>query len=289
MAAELLFATSDRAHGWFPGGLSPSDEVLRDAVERRGRSVVPVVWGGPVPRGASVVLRATWDYVDQPERFARWLDHLDEQGATVANPTRTVRWNMHKRYLADLEARGVPIVPTRLLARSSPVTLDDVRRATGWDDVVVKPAIGATARLTVQEAREGREATAAHLAALVAEEDVLVQPFVASVVTDGEVSVMAAAGTPTHAVRKRAKDGEWRVQINFGGTDERIGLDDELAAAARRVLAALDDVPTYARVDLVRYEGELRLMELELIEPDLFLDRAPEGAEVLADALLASG
>lgn len=289
MAAELLFATSDRAHGWFPGGLSPSDVVLRQAVERRGRPVRPVVWGGPVERGASVVLRATWDYVDEAERFARWLDHLDGQGATVANPTRTVRWNMHKRYLADLEARGVPIVPTRLLARSSPVTLADVRRATGWEDVVVKPAIGATARLTVHEAREGREATAAHLAALVAEEDVLVQAFVASVVTDGEVSVMAAAGTPTHAVRKRPKAGDWRVQVNFGGTDERIRLDDELGDAAHRVLAALDDVPSYARVDLVRYEGELRLMEVELIEPDLFLDHAPEAADLLADVLVASG
>lgn len=289
MAAEVIFATSDFAFGYFPSGLTPSDEVLRDAVERRGRPVATVVWGEPVAPGASVVLRATWDYVDDPERFVRWLDHLDAQGATVQNPTRTVRWNMHKRYLADLEARGVPIVPTRLLARSSPVTLADVRRATGWDDVVVKPAIGATARLTVHEAREGREATAAHLAALLEAEDVLVQPFVPAIVTEGEVSVVAVAGTPTHAVRKRPKAGDWRVQINFGGSDERIGLDDGLAAAARRVLAALDDVPSYARVDLVRYEGELRLIELELIEPDLFLDHAPEGAEALAEVLVASG
>lgn len=288
MAAEVLFATSEVAHTFFPGGLSPSDQLLREAVERRGRPVVPVVWGGPVDRGASVVLRATWDYVDDPERFRGWLDHLDQQGATVVNPTRTVRWNLHKRYLADLEARGVPIVPTRLLARSSPVTLADVRRATGWADVVVKPAIGATARLTVHEAREGQEATAAHLAALLADEDVLVQPFVASVVTEGEVSVMAAAGTPTHAVRKRAKAGDWRVQVNFGGTDERIDLDEELDVAARHVLGALDDVPSYARIDLVRHEGTLRLIELELIEPDLFLDHAPAVAEVLAGVLVAA-
>ena len=289
MAPEVLFATSDRAHGWFPGGLSPSDEILREAVERRGRPVVPVVWGGPVERGASVVLRATWDYVEDPGRFLRWLDHLDEQGATVQNPTAMVRWNLHKRYLTDLEARGVPVVPTRLLARSSPVTLDDVRRSTGWDDVVVKPAIGATARLTVHEAREGRAATAAHLATLLAAEDVLVQPFVASVVGEGEVSVMAAAGRPTHAVRKRPKAGDWRVQVNFGGSDERIDLDDELDAVARLVLGALEDVPSYARVDLVSHDGGLRLMELELIEPDLFLDHAPDAAEVLAEVLTAPG
>ncbi|MBL8776272.1 MAG: hypothetical protein JNK12_10085 [Acidimicrobiales bacterium] len=288
MAPEVLFATSDLAYGYFAGGLSPSDEILREALEHRGRPVVPVVWGGPVPHGASVVLRATWDYVDDPERFVRWLDHLDEQEAAVANPTPTVRWNLHKRYLNDLEARGVPIVPTRLLARSSPVTLDDVRRATGWGDVVVKPAIGATARLTVHEAREGPEATAAHLDAVLAGEDVLVQPFVASVATEGEVSVMAAAGVPTHAVRKRPKAGDWRVQVNFGGTDERIDLDDELEAVARHVLAALDEVPAYARIDLVRHEGVLRLIELELIEPDLFLDRAPETAEVLADVLVGA-
>ncbi len=289
MAAEVIFATSDFAFGYFPSGLTPSDEVLRDAVERRGRPVATVVWGEPVAPGASVVLRATWDYVDDPERFVRWLDHLDAQGATVQNPTRTVRWNMHKRYLADLEARGVPTVPTRLLARSSPVTLDDVCRVTGWRDVVVKPAIGATARLTVHQAREGTDETAAHLASMLEAEDVLVQPFVPAIVSEGEVSVVAVGGTPTHAVRKRPKAGDWRVQINFGGSDERIGLDDGLAAAARRVLAALDDVPSYARVDLVRYEGELRLIELELIEPDLFLDHAPEGAEALAEVLVASG
>lgn len=288
MAAELLLATSERAVGYFPGGLSPSDLLLRRAVERRGHAVTPVLWGGPVERGASVVLRATWDYVDEPERFLRWLDHLDRQGATVQNATSTVRWNMHKRYLTDLEARGVPIVPTRLLARSSPVTLDDVRRATGWEDVVVKPAIGATARLAVHEGRAGREATAAHLRSLLEDEDVLVQPFVASVVAEGEVSVMAAAGTPIHAVRKRAKAGDWRVQVNFGGSDERIDLDDELEGVARHVLAALDDVPSYARVDLVRHAGALCLIELELIEPDLFLDLAPESAEALADVLVAS-
>ena len=289
MAAEVIFATSDFAFGYFPSGLTPSDEVLRAAVERRGRAVATVVWGEPVAPGASVVLRATWDYVDDPERFVRWLDHLDAQGATVQNPTRTVRWNMHKRYLADLEARGVPIVPTRLLARSSPVTLDGVCRATGWDDVVVKPAIGATARLTVHQAREGTDETATHLACLLEAEDVLVQPYVASVVTEGEVSVMAAAGTPTHAVRKRPKAGDWRVQVNFGGSDERIDLDDELDGVARLVLGALEDVPSYARIDLVRHDGELHLIELELIEPDLFLDRDPEAAEVLADVLVVRG
>lgn len=286
MAPEVIIATSEFALGYFPDGLSPSDQVLRAAIERRGHAVAPVVWGAPVDPGALVVLRATWDYADEPDRFVAWLAHLDAQGATVHNPTRTVRWNMHKRYLADLEARGVPIVPTRLLARSSPVTLDEVRRATGWDDVVVKPAIGATARLTIHEAREGRDETAAHFARLLVDEDVLVQPFVASIVADGEVSIVAVAGTPTHAVRKRAKPGDWRVQVNFGGTDERIELDDELEATARRVLEALDEVPRYTRVDVARFEGELHLMELELIEPDLFLDLAPESAELLADALV---
>jgi glutathione synthase/RimK-type ligase-like ATP-grasp enzyme len=287
VATEVIIATSDFAVGYFPDGVSPSDQVLREAIERRGHPVVPAVWGAPVDQGATVVLRATWDYVDDPQRFLAWLDHLDDQGATVHNPTTVVRWNMHKRYLLDLEARGVPIVPTRLLARSSPVRLDDVARATGWDDVVVKPAVGATARLTIHQAREGREQTAAHLATLLAAEDVLVQPFVPSIVADGEVSIMAVAGTPTHAVRKRAKPGDWRVQVNFGGTDERIDLDDELVSTARRVLDALDQAPKYARVDVARFDGELHLMELELIEPDLYLDLAPEKAELLAEAVLA--
>lgn len=283
---ELVVAIDDYSSS-FPKGMSDDDQVLRTELEARGVHVRPQVWGGPVPKDARVLIRSTWDYVDQPERFSTWLDHLDEQGAVVHNPTATIRWNMHKRYLLDLADRGVSVVPTRVFDRGSGVTLEDVAATTGWTDVVVKPAIAGTARLTIHQSREGDGATATHLARLLAAEDVLVQPFVPSVVVDGEVSVVALAGHPRHAVRKRAKAGEWRVQYEYGGTVEPIDLDGELSSTAQAVLSAMDTVPLYARVDLARLDGRLHVMELELIEPNLFFDLVPWSAPYLADAIVA--
>lgn len=287
VVGDLLLAIDDYSSG-FPRGISDDDHVLRTELEARGVQVRPQVWGGPVPRGAAVLIRSTWDYVDHPERFVAWLDHLDEQGAVVHNPTATIRWNMHKRYLTDLAEWGVAVVPTRVLERGSGVSLDDIAASTGWDDVVVKPAIAGTARLTIHQAREGRAATADHLARLLEAEDALVQPFVPDVTAEGEVSVVVIAGQPRHAVRKRVKAGDWRVQYEFGGTVEPIALDDELTDAARAALAALGAVPLFARVDLARLDGRLHVMELELIEPNLFLEFVPESAPHLADAVVAA-
>lgn len=290
-APEVVFAIDDYSAA-MPHGISDDDHELRLALGRRGIAVRPLVWGhatgsGAVRPGTVVVIRSTWDYVERPDRFLAWLDHLDRVGAVVYNPTATIRWNIHKRYLTDLGGRGVPVVPTRLVARGSRVTLAELTEATGWDDVVVKPAIGATARLTIHQGREGTAATAAHFARVLDAEDVLVQPFVPSITEEGEISVVAVDGTPVHAVRKRAKAGDWRVQYDFGGTVERIDLDDELDHTARSVLGALDEAPLYARVDVARLDGHLHLMELELIEPNLFLDLIPASAELLADALAA--
>lgn len=162
---EIVLAIDDYSSR-MPHGISDDDHVLRLALDARGHSVRPTVWGGDVEPGTTVLIRSTWDYVDHLDRFRAWLERLDEQGVVVHNPTSTIRGNLHKRYLTDLAARGVRVVPTRLLAQGSTVTLDGVATATGWDDVVVKPAIGSTARLTVHQSREGRGATATHLANL---------------------------------------------------------------------------------------------------------------------------
>lgn len=282
----VVIAVDELSSG-FRHGMWDGDHLVRLGLEARGLTVVPRRWDDPGAWEADslVVLRSTWDYAGRVGEFRAWLDHLDAAGVVVHNPTSLVRWNLHKSYLLELERRGVPVVPTRLVERGSHLALHDVAADAGWDDVVVKPAVAATARLTVHQAREGAAATARHFADLLAAEDLLVQPFLPAVVDEGEVSIVAIGGEPTHAVRKRAKPGDWRVQVNFGGTDERIALDDELLAVAARVLGTLDAPPAYARVDVARHAGRYHLMELELIEPELFFDHAPEAADRLADLL----
>lgn len=266
--------------------LTPDDRVLADALRRRGIAARPLPWGTPVPTDAVVVVRSTWDYVDRPAEFAAWLDLLDGHRVTVVNPTTLLRWNMHKGYLLELERRGVPVIPTVLVPRGDTRPLDAVRVAQDWDEVVVKPAVGGTARATVHSGRIGRSAAASHLARLVASEDALVQPAVDSIGEDGEVSVIAVGGTPLTAVLKRAMPGEWRVQSDFGGTARRIPLTDDLVRVAADSFGALGGSPVYARVDAARFGGRWVVVELELIEPELFFRLDPLLAERFADALL---
>ena len=199
--------------------LTPDDLVLAGALASRGITVEPVVWGADLPAGSTLVLRSVWDYVDQPARFCQWLATLDANGVDVHNPTATVRWNMHKGYLPQLAGRGVPTVPTTIVkAGTTDRDLTAIMSKEGWTDAVVKPAIGGTARSTIHVASSGMVAAAAHLRALAAAEDALVQPFVPSVLDRGETSIVVVAGELTHVVRKVPADGDWRVQSDFGGT-----------------------------------------------------------------------
>lgn len=263
--------------------LTADDRVLADALGRRGVEAVPHRWGEPVEPGSVVVVRSTWDYVERPGEFLAWLDHLDGQRATVLNPTGVLRWSMHKGYLLDLERRGVPIVPTELVARGVDRGLEVVLVARGWDDVVVKPAIGGTARLAVHSGVAGVDAAGAHLERLVADEDVIVQPVVESIRTEGEVSIVAVGGEPLAAIVKRPSAGEWRVQSDFGGTAELVPLDGELVAVARVALA--DRATDYARIDVARHDGRWVVLELELVEPELFFRLAPTVADRLAERI----
>lgn len=264
--------------------MTADDRVLAAALRSRGLEVVPHRWGESVEPGAVVVVRSTWDYVERPGAFSVWLDHLETQRAVVLNPTAVLRWNMHKGYLLDLERRGVPTVPTLLVERGDRRSLDELRSARGWGDVVVKPAIGGTARLTLHSGRAGTTAALEHFGRLVDDEDVLVQPVLDSVRTEGEVSVVAIGGTPSAAFLKRPAPGDWRVQSDFGGTTARIELDDELVDVATAATSGRST--DYARVDVVRHEDRWAVLELELVEPELFFLLDPSLAEQLADRIV---
>jgi len=269
--------------------LTEGDRLLADELRRRGVDVRPMVWGAACSPSDTVVIRSTWDYADRPHEFRKWLDDLDATGATVVNPVALLRWNMHKGYLAELAARGVAVVPTEMLVRGSTRSLADVMAARRWGQVVAKPAIGASARETVRADVADPAAFAVadeHVRRLVEVEDLLLQPFLPSIETDGEVSVVVIGGEITHAVAKRPAVGEWRVQSEYGGFAERIPVTAEHERAVASVLDAVEGSPAYARVDLVAVDGVLLLMELELIEPDLFFQLAPDFAERFADLLV---
>lgn len=276
---RLGFVTSEAYRA-----LTADDRTALPALAGRGLEAVPVVWTEPVPDGLEgLVLRSTWDYHLRLPEFLAWVDGVETRGIPLWNRPETVRWNVDKKYLLEVEARGVPIVPTRHAARGSGVALSALLRDAGWSEAVVKPSISGGAFETWR-ARE-REEDGARFARQVETMDCLVQPFVPELVASGEWSLLFFRGRYSHAVLKRPEAGDFRVQEEFGGVAEAAEPPPEAIATATRALEAAGHQTLYARVDGVVRDGRLELMELELLEPSLFLETSPGAAERFAAAV----
>jgi glutathione synthase/RimK-type ligase-like ATP-grasp enzyme len=232
------------------------------------------------------MLRSPWDYVHHLDEFLEWAKRVNA-ASDLWNPYELVRWNTHKSYLLDLQARGAPIVPTVVLLAGSAASLDAICDARGWSSVVVKPAI-ASGGDGARRGEAGDTTLQAHLDALLATSDVLVQPFVAAVERDGEVSVVLFGGRFSHALRKRPAVGDYRVQEHHGGTTALVDPTPGLIELAERVVGVLPTPTLYARIDLVSLGGNWHVIEAEVTEPSLWLDLAPATAtRRLADGLLS--
>jgi glutathione synthase/RimK-type ligase-like ATP-grasp enzyme len=222
-----------------------------------------------------------WGYNRQPERWLATLDALEAAAIPLCNPAALLRWNSDKRYLEELGAKGIVTVPTRMVDALDQASLAEARADFG-DDLVVKPPVSAGADGTY------RLAPADRIPADVAGRAMMVQPFLPSVMDEGEYSLMLFGGNFSHAIVKRPKAGDYRVQPHLGGRDEKCEPPSGAIELARLALDEAPAPPTYARVDLVRgLDGQLAVIELELIEPALWLDHAPDGGASFAAAMLA--
>jgi glutathione synthase/RimK-type ligase-like ATP-grasp enzyme len=231
----------------------------------------------------AAVVRMTWDYSERLEDFLGWVDRA-EMATELLNPAGVLRWNVHKSYLLDLEAAGVPIVPTLLVPASEWDLLDARLAATAWTEVVVKPAVGAGARGAFRSPAASLVATAPAPA-----RDVLVQPLVETIASEGETSLVYVGGAYSHAVRKRPAEGDYRVQEEHGGGQAPVDPTDPQLAVAQRALEAVPGDLLYARVDLVTGSetGDPQVMEVEVVEPSLYLSSAPGSTDRFAAAIAA--
>lgn len=283
-------AATAAADDWYLGNILRDDALLIEALARQGLSAVRVDWArDDVDWSAfrTAVLRTTWDYFDRFSEFMAWLERV-EPLTRLCNSAEIVRWNLDKHYLHDLAARGVPVVPSRFLERGEPASLIDLLGETGWTEAVIKPCVSGAARHTYRVDRSTAAAVQQLLDPLLALESFLLQPFVADVVTSGEDTLVAIAGRVTHGLRKKAKPGDFRVQDDHGGTVHPLEPSAEQVAFAERALAACVPIPAYGRVDMVRLDdGSLAVMELELVEPELWLRLHPPAADALAAAIAA--
>ncbi len=279
-------------------GLLDDDRPFVAALEARGVAVRPVVWDGPeglagLDGVAGVLLRSVWDYYRKAPAFRAWLDGLERAGLRCWNPPALVRWNLDKRYLLELGRAGVALPPTLWLEPGlAPEEAARRIEVTGWDDLVLKPAVSAGAWNTLRVPRGGLAGARPALAGLLALGTVLVQPFLPEVVADGELSFVFFGGVYSHAALKRARPGDFRVQWTHGGSHVPAAPAPALVEQARAALRAAPEPGLYARVDGIVRDGRLLLMELEQIEPYLFFAQGPGSAErfarLLAQALGAA-
>lgn len=245
-----------------------------------GARVEPRPWtAGPHPDADVHAATLAWGYHFDADR---WLGMLDAwpAGRPLANPPAMMRWNTRKTYLAELERAGVAVVPTLFAERGDTSALARARARFGEAaELVLKPQTSAGAHHT----RRVAPGEAAELDA-----PCMIQPFLPAVAGEGELSVFAFDGLPAHAVAKVAAPGDFRIHPQFGGRFRSLDAPADALALARAALAAAPAPAAYARVDMVRDgEGVLRLMELEVIEPDLYLDHLTDGGAAFVRAVLA--
>lgn len=269
--------------------LSEGDRLLRDALAARGLSVEPLVWDDPSVGWESarlLVVRSVWDYHLRRPEFLEWVDAASEKTA-LWNPARVIRWNSHKGYLRELEGRGVATVPTVWVQAGGQADLAEIMAREGWSDVVVKPVISLSAYGTLRVGSDNISEGQAHLRQLGAEREMMVQPYIASVEGYGERSLVYLGDRFSHSVRRRP------VLVEAQGREEFSTLVEptpEELALAEAALSAVGEPLLYARVDVV-WDGEpgargtVRLMELELVEPSLFLPEAEGSADRFANAI----
>ncbi|MGH7617511.1 MAG: ATP-grasp domain-containing protein [Gemmatimonadaceae bacterium] len=267
--------------------LAPDDRGLIPALARLGVEAEPAVWSREREWDEfdAVVVRSCWDYHRRAGEFLGWLDRLAAQRIPTWNSPEMIWWNADKRYLFDLAARGVNTVPTIVIENATPDDVVAACAAQDWTRFVVKPAVSASGYETYALSTPVDEASAVLLERATAVGDVLVQPFVEEFGRDGEYSFVFIEGGLSHAAIKRPADGEFRVQAEFGGSATPIDAPSVFAEQAATALAVLPEVPLYARVDGVVLGRTFLLTELELIEPNLFLESVPGATDRLAGAI----
>lgn len=269
-------------------GLDPDDHPLVEELAARGHAATPAIWDDAAIEWASfdvALLRSPWDYHHRRDEFLRWAASASE-ATRLLNPLDLLRWNSHKSYLVDLARRGADVIPTEILPARSAVDLRARMSHRGWARAVVKPAVSADAFGTVLVDEKTMSAGQAHTESMLAERDMMIQPYFASVEEPGERCLVHIDGGFSHAVRKRSHFLGGR---HVGPEGLSVEADDDERAAAARVLdIAGARSALYARVDLARDDhGRPCLMELELVEPTLFFTCAPRAAARMADAVEA--
>ncbi len=281
---QCAFLTMDNTAGFVF-----DDDLAVAPLRSLGWEVSFVSWTDPAApwdRYEICIPRATWDYHHHLVQFLSVLETIEKSNAFLANSLSLIRWNARKTYLLDLSQRGIRIVPTVLGHSLNEASLSTLRTRLGADNIIVKPLVSANADFTFPLRPNGPQAVYDEAFASFGKQGFLAQRFIDSVVSEGEFSLFYFNGKYSHAILKTPKRGDFRVQEEHGGIIKAFEPGKALHQAGQKALDSLTEVPLYARADFVHdEEGELCLMEIELIEPALYFRMDPHSPTRFAEAV----
>ncbi|HTH55415.1 MAG TPA: hypothetical protein VL728_05175 [Cyclobacteriaceae bacterium] len=259
-----------------------------ESLKLSGAEVHPLPWDDDGVEWTAfdlVVLRSCWNYQAHPEKFRRWIDHLERDQVNLANSGKTAKWNLHKGYLKELCEQGVHTPETIWVAKESTCDLSSLINTRQWSKAVVKPAISANALNTFLFSSSDAGLQQAKFDALLVQGDMLIQKFMPEVQEHGEWSLIFFNKIFSHAVIKRPAPKDFRVQSDFGGTTAQAKPPSFVLQQAQQILELIKEPLLFSRVDGVVSENKFLLMELELIEPVLFLEKGNGSAQTFAKAM----
>jgi len=263
-------------------------ELLKSAFESQGLKVDITYWDNPSyewQQTKSVLFRTVWDYFERFDEFWEFLEKVKTKTRLI-NSYELIKWNIDKHYLKDMSSWGIETVPTYFADKGCNMKLHEIAKRNQWKDLVIKPAISASAFKTYKILANEIQANEKLFNSLVQERNMLVQPYFETITQLGEASLMVFDGKFTHAILKKAQPGDFRVQDDFGGTVHNYIPTKAEINFAEKVFETCKTKPVYGRVDIVwDNDKNYYLSELEIIEPELWIRNYPKCAERIAEAV----
>tara|TARA_Y100001968_G_C19411320_1_gene746443 strand:+ start:852 stop:1763 length:912 start_codon:yes stop_codon:yes gene_type:complete len=263
------------------------DGLVKKALEKLGCSVKIIPWDKTFDWSSAhiAVFRTTWDYFHRFSEFSKWLSIVKTK-TTLINSYDQIIWNLDKHYLQEISNKGINIPSSYFIKKNSSESIQKMMTKNKWEKVVLKPTISGAARHTFKIDSSNVADYEQQFAELIKHEDFMLQEFQENVLTKGEISFMVFGGKFTHAIQKKAKEGDFRVQDDFGGSVHSYSANEKEISFCEKVVAALDPKPIYARVDVIwDNNNNLAVSELELIEPELWFRYQPDAADKMAQLI----
>jgi glutathione synthase/RimK-type ligase-like ATP-grasp enzyme len=273
---------------WYVQQVLTEDYLLKTELEKLGLRVTKKAWNSLDFNWSETkfaVFRSTWDYFDKFRDFKTWLEKVKEE-TTFINSYELINWNLDKKYLIELNKKGINIPTSQIITKEDNLTLENLFKKHDFSEAIIKPTISGAARETYKISKNNFHEYEKKFFNLKSKEDLIFQEFLSNIISKGEISLIFIGENYTHAVKKIAKEGDFRVQDDHGGSVEVYDASKEEILFAQNCLAKCPVLPVYSRVDIIYdNENEISLGEIELIEPELWFRNNKTAAKLLANVI----